>query len=433
MKLTIKWSIAFLLLAMPAGAAEPALPKTKPEEVGMSSERLQRINQMIQRRIDAGEMSGAVAIVARKGKVVHLSAQGVMDIESKQPMTASTMFRIASMTKPVTSLAIMMMIEEGKVRLNDPVSRYIPEFRGMKVAVALPAGQRGAAPPAASTPAQAGRGGRGGTPPPQFYTVPAQREVTVKDLLTHTSGLGSGAMGNSDIQKVARKQGEKLADYIPRLGGTAIEFQPGSRWAYSAQSAHDTLGRIVEIASGIPLDRFFRERVFDPLGMKDITFWPSEAQWPRVANVYTRGANGLQKNQNPNGMSSNVYFMGSGGLISTADDYVPFGVMLANGGELNGKRILGRKTVEMMSAVHIPDTLPGRPAGEGYGLGVRVVSDHAARGTMLSTGTFGWSGVYGTHFFVDPKEELVGVLLVQTSIQEVNRDFEDLVAQAIID
>jgi len=435
MKLAMKWSLVLLLLVVQAGA-EPALPKTKPEEVGMSSERLQRINQMIQRRIDAGEMSGAVAIVARKGKVVHLSAQGVMDIESKQPMTASTMFRIASMTKPVTSLAIMMMIEEGKVRLNDPVSRYIPEFRGMKVAVALPAGQRGAPPAAAATPAQAGqagRGGRGGTPPPQFYTVPGQREVTVKDLLTHTSGLGSGAMGNSDIQKVARKQGEKLADYIPRLGGTALEFQPGSRWAYSAQSAHDTLGRIVEIASGIPLDRFFRERIFDPLGMKDITFWASEAQWPRVANVYTRGANGLQKNQNPNGMSSNVYFMGSGGLISTADDYIPFGVMLANGGELNGKRILGRKTVEMMSAVHIPDTLPGRPAGEGYGLGLRVVSDHAARGTMLSTGTFGWSGVYGTHFFVDPKEELVGVLLVQTSIQEVNRDFEDLVAQAIID
>jgi CubicO group peptidase (beta-lactamase class C family) len=167
--------------------------------------------------------------------------------------------------------------------------------------------------------------------------------------------------------------------------------------------------------------------------MKDIAFWPSDAQWPRVASVYSRGANGLTKSQNPNGMSSNVYFMGSGGLISTAEDYIPFGAMLANSGELNGKRLLSRKTVEMLSAAHVPDTLPGRAAGEGYGLSVRVVTDHAKRGTMLSTGTFGWSGVYGTHFFVDPKEDLVGVLMVQTSNQEVNRDFEDLVAQSVVD
>jgi CubicO group peptidase (beta-lactamase class C family) len=268
-----------------------------------------------------------------------------------------------------------------------------------------------------------------------FTTVAPQREVTIKDLLTHTSGLASGAMSNSTVSvpAVSRKQGEKLADYIPRLGSTALEFQPGSRWAYSAQAGHDTLGRIVEIASGMPLNEFFQKRIFDPLGMKDIAFWPSEAQWTRVASVYNSGANGLTKNNNPNGMSSNVYFMGSGGLISTAEDYLPFGVMLSNGGELNGKRILGRKTVEMLRAAHIPDTLPGRAAGEGYGLGVRVVTNHARRNTMLSDGTFGWSGVYGTHFFVDPVEQVVGVLLVQTAIQEVNRDFEDLVAQAIID
>jgi CubicO group peptidase (beta-lactamase class C family) len=193
------------------------------------------------------------------------------------------------------------------------------------------------------------------------------------------------------------------------------------------------LGRIVEIASGMPFDQFLRQRLFDPLEMKDIAFWPSEAQWPRVASVYTRTNGTLQKSQNPNNMSSNVYFMGSGGLISTAEDYIPFGVMLANGGELNGKRILSRKTVEMLSAMHVPDTLPGRSAGEGYGLSVRVVTNHAARGTMLSDGTFGWSGAYGTHFFVDPKEQLVGVFMVQTSNQEVNREFEDLVAQAIVD
>jgi CubicO group peptidase (beta-lactamase class C family) len=426
MKTTAKCFVIFLLMALTASLPlTGTVTKVKPEEVGMSSERLQRIEQMLDRRIAAGEMTGAVAIVARRGKVAYLTARGVMDLETKQPVTPATMFRIASMTKPVTSIAIMMMVEEGKVRLNDPVSRYIPEFKNLKVAVAN-AAPRGEAP----APGQAGRGGRGGAP--SFSTVAPQREVTVKDLLTHVSGLASGGMSNSSVQPVARKQGEKLADYIPRLGGTTLEFQPGTRWAYSAQAGHDTLGRIVEIASGIPLNEFFQKRIFEPLGMKDITFWPSDAQWPRVASVYNRGANGLTKNNNPNGMSSNVYFMGSGGLISTAEDYIPFGIMLANGGELNGKRVLGKKTVEMLSSVHVPDTLPGRAAGEGYGLGVRVVSDHVKRGTMLSTGTFGWSGVYGTHFFVDPVEQTVGVLLVQTSIGEVNRDFEDLVAQSII-
>jgi CubicO group peptidase (beta-lactamase class C family) len=442
MKIAVKGMLALLLLLVPlfSPIAAGPLPRVKPEEVGLSSERLQRIDRMLERRIAAGEMAGAVAIVARKGKVAYLTAKGVMDLETKQPVTAATMFRVASMTKPVTSVAIMMMIEEGKIRLNDPVSRYIPEFRGQKVAVATPA-PRGET---STTPAPAaggrgaggggggGRGGRGG-PPPVFTTEPAAREVTIKDLLTHTSGLASGTMSNSTVQAISRKQGEKLADYIPRLGTTTLEFQPGSRWAYSAQAGHDTLGRIVEIASGMPLNEFFQKRIFEPLGMKDIAFWPSEAQWPRVASVYTRGATGLTKNNNPNGMSSNVYFMGSGGLISTAEDYIPFGVMLANEGELNGKRILGRKTVEMFRSAHIPDTLPGRAAGEGYGLGVRVVTNHVKRGTMLSDGTYGWSGVYGTHFFVDPVEETVGVLLVQTSNQEVNRDFEDLVAQSIID
>ncbi len=184
----------------------------------------------------------------------------------------------------------------------------------------------------------------------------------------------------------------------------------------------------------MPLDQFFRSRIFDPLGMKDITFWPTGAQWPRVATVYGRSQNGLTKSPTPNDtLGKNVYFRGSGGLYSTAEDYIPLGMMLANGGELNGKRLLSRKTVEMMSAAHVLDTLPGRPAGEGYGLSVRVVTNHAARGTMLSDGTYGWTGAQGTHFFVDPKEQLVGVLMVQTSIQEVQREFEDLVAQSVVD
>ena len=397
-------------------------PGVKPEEVGLSSDRLQRISQMIARHIAAGDIAGAVTIVARKGKVAHISAQGVADLESKQAMTPANMFRIASMTKPVVGVAIMMMVEEGKLHLNDPVSRYIPEFRGMKVGVAQP-------------PQPGPGGGRGGAEQAlQFYTVPAQREITIKDLLTHVSGLGSGPMGNSGIEKVARKDGDKLSDYIPRLGSTALEFQPGSRWTYSPGAGFETLGRIVEIASGLPLDQFFRTRIFDPLGMKDITFWPTDTQWKRVATVYGRTPAGLTKTVAANDtLGRNVYFRGSGGLFSTAEDYIPIGMMLANGGELNGKRLLSRKTVEMLSAAHVPDTLPGRPAGEGYGLSVRVVTNHAARGTMLSDGTYGWTGAQGTHFFVDPKEELVGVLMVQTSIQEVQREFEDLVAQSIND
>ena len=421
MKTVVLCALLLTVLSFPALTASPT---AKPEEVGLSSERLARINQMIERRIAAGDLAGAVTIVARKGKVVHHSAQGMMDLDSKKPMASSSMFRIASMTKPVIGVAVMMLVEEGKLHLNDPVSRYIPQFKDMKVAMPI------------ATPPQGGAGGRAGGAgtAPRFYTVPAQRDVTIKDLLTHVSGLGSGPMGNSDIEKVARKDGETLADYIPRLGPTALEFQPGSRWTYSPGAGFETLGRVIEVASGTKLDQFFRTRIFDPLGMKDITFWPTDAQMPRVSTVYARGANGLTKTVMPNDtMSRNVYFRGSGGLYSTAEDYIPLGMMLANGGELNGKRLLSRKTVEMMSAAHVKDTLPGRPAGEGYGLSVRVVTDHAVRGTMLSDGTFGWTGAQGTHFFVDPREELVGVLMVQTSNGEIQREFEDLVAQSVVD
>jgi CubicO group peptidase (beta-lactamase class C family) len=417
MKAAILSALLVVALTLPALTASPS---AKPEDVGMSSERLQRITKMIERRIAAGQLAGAVSIVGRRGKVVHHVAQGMMDRDTKQAMAPASMFRLASMTKPVVGVAVMMLVEEGKIHLNDPVSRYIPEFSNMKVAVAMPSGPGAAAQPAAGA--------------PRFYTVPAQRGITIKDLLTHVSGLGSGPMSTSDIDKVARKEGETLATYIPRLGSTALEFQPGSRWAYSPGAGFETLGRVIEIASGEPLDRFFRAHIFDPLGMKDITFWPTDAQMPRVASVYARGPNGLTKTPTPNDtFSRNVYFRGSGGLYSTAEDYIPLGLMLANKGELNGRRLLSRKSVEMMAAVHAPDSLPGLPAGQGYGLSVRVVTNHAARNTLLSDGTFGWTGAQGTHFFVDAKEELVGVLMVQTSDGELQREFEDLVAQAVAD
>jgi CubicO group peptidase (beta-lactamase class C family) len=260
--------------------------------------------------------------------------------------------------------------------------------------------------------------------------VPAEREITVRDLLTHTSGLVSGGASNREAQKVALKGKETLADYLPRLGGVPLDFQPGTRWAYSAQAGFDTLARIVEIASGMPFDRFARERIFDPLGMKDTFFYPAEGN-PRLTTRYRRGEKGLEKQNNP-GFMNGAYFSGGGGLMSTAEDYLQFAQMLLNSGELNGKRLLGSKTVEVMTSVAAPDTLPGRPKGEGYGLSVRVVNDPIARDSFMSSGTFGWSGAYGTHFFVDPRERIVGILMTQTPDRQIRLDFENAIMHAIV-
>jgi len=423
--------VLFQLVAVPVVTAET--PRAKPEDVGISTERLQRIHNLIQGHIDAGSFSGAVTLIARNGKIAHLEAQGLMDIESKKPMAKDAMFRIMSMTKPVVGVATMMMIEEGKVRLNDPVSRFIPEFKNLKVGVLIPdpPGARGAA-PAATAAATGQRGQRGA--PPNFYTVPADREITIKDLLTHTSGLVSGTISNSENGKVALKGKESNADYIPRLGGVPLEFQPGTRWAYSAQAGFDTLVLVVERASGQKFDQFAKQRIFDPLGMKDTFFYPAESYKPRIATRYTKtGTNPLQKVQNEANFMNGVFFSGGGGLITTAEDYLQFGLMLQNGGQLNGKRLLGPRTVEIMRSVVIPDTLQGRARGESFGLSMRVVSDPIQRGTAISTGSFGWSGAYGTHFWVDPKEKIVAVLMTQTSTTGLNVDFENAVMQAIVE
>jgi len=400
-----------VVLAWPITAATPA---ARPEEVGLSAERLHRIDELIQRHIDAGTFSGAVTLVARHGRIAHFEAQGQMDIEAHKPMQKDAIFRIMSMTKPIVGASIMMMIEEGKVRLTDPVSKFIPELKELKVAVAMPPEGPAAAAGAA----------------PRFYTVPAEREITIRDLLTHTSGLVSGGISNREAQKVALKGKETLADYLPRLGGVPLDFQPGTRWAYSAQAGFDALARIVEIASGTPFDRFAKQRIFDPLGMKDTFFYPAEGN-PRMATRYTRGAKGLEKQNNP-GFMNGAYFSGGGGLMSTAEDYLQFAQMLLNAGELNGKRLLGSKTVEVMTSVAVPDTLPGRTRGEGYGLSVRVVNDPIARSSFMSAGTFGWSGAYGTHFFVDPQERIIGILMTQTPDQQVRLDFENAVMHAIV-
>jgi CubicO group peptidase (beta-lactamase class C family) len=390
-----------------------ALPEAKPEDVGLSTQRLARIHSMVARHVDLGDITGAVMLVARKGQIAYVDVQGVMDLESKKPVARDTIFRMASMTKPVIGTAIMMLLEEGKLRVDDPVSKFIPEFKNMKVAV------------------ESEHGGATAKPP-KFYTVPAAREITIKDLLTHTSGLASGPMGNSEVAKNPRKPTDKLADFVPRLAAAPLEFQPGSRWLYSPGAGFDSLGRIVEIASGMPLDRFLAERVFGPLGMKDTFFYPTEAQLPRLITAYTKSGTGLTKNPQQISMSSKVYFSGGGGLVSTVDDYARFAQMLANGGELAGQRLLSPRTVTLMASVHVPSTLPGRRAGEGYGLSVRVVQDAVAGNHRVSDGAFGWSGAYGTHFWVDQKEEMIAVMLIQTPIGEMRPEFENAVMQAIV-
>ena len=409
--------VTIAMAAAPLAAS--SLPEAKPENVGLSKERLARIHETIDRHMKENHIAGAVTLVARKGRVAHLEAHGFMDLESKKPMARDSIFRIFSMTKPVVGVAVLMLMEEGKVRLSDPVSRFIPEFRGMKVAVI----QEGPA----------------GAPAPQavsFYTVPAAREITIQDLLTHVSGLGSGGKASAqELTRIAKKEGEALADYVPRLGSTPLDFQPGSRWTYSPGAGFDTLARVVEIASGQPIDRFFRQRIFDPLGMSDIYFLPPDEHWARVPTTYHRAGSGLEKAKDQNRLVSKTYFSGAGGLLAGAEEYARFGEMLLEGGQLNGKRLLSPKTVELMSSVFVPDTLPGRSPGRGYGLSVQVVSDPVAAGYRVSAGSYGWDGAFGTHFWVDPKEKMVGVMMIQTDNpdRQLDRDFESAVMQAIVE
>jgi len=416
-----------------AGPLFAGAPMGKPEDVGISSARLKRVDELVQRHVDAGDFTGAVTLVARNGRIVRLEAQGLMDLEHKKPMVKDGIFRIMSMTKPVVGTAVLMMMEEGKVRLQDPIAKFIPEWKDMVVAVpqdAPPAGPGGGAgPPPAANGAQAAAGGA--PPPPKYYTVPAERPVTVRDLLTHTSGVVSGRISNYANRAVAAKPSEMLADYIPRVGRVPLEFQPGTRWAYSATTGFDVLERVVEVTSGMPINVFLQKRLFDPLGMRDTTYIPPKGN-ARLVTRYTRSPDGLKPADDPDFMNG-VYFSGGGGLFSTASDYAQFALMLANGGELNGVRILSPRVVELMGSVFAPDTLPGRPKGESFGLSVRVVNDPAAANTFLSPGSFGWSGAFGTHFWVDPKKHLVAIAMTQTSNQEFLRDFENMVMQAVLD
>ena len=418
---------ALAALALPLGAV--SLTPARPEEVGLSPERLQRVREAVQRHVDEKTIAGAVTIVARRGRVAHFEAQGLMDVEGRKPMAKDAIFRLASTSKPITSVAVMMLVEEGKVRLSDPISRFIPEFAALnKVAVPRPGG-RGAA--------GGGRGaGRGGGEP-AYDLVTANREITVQDLLTHGSGLLSGGLGASAAP--TRSPDDTLAAYIPKLAAVPLDYQPATLWRYSGQAGFDVLSRIVEIASGLPYDRFLKTRIFDPLGMKDTGFVVPAASQPRLATIYRRTPEGLQRGENQNMLMRTTYFSGAGGMVSTAEDYLHFAQMLVNGGELDGKRLLGPRTVELMTANHTGDMVNGqfgRPArGMGFGLGVQTVLDPVAADLRQSPGTFGWAGAFGTNVNMDPKERMVTVVFIQNQggSGALHRDFENAVMQAIVE
>ncbi len=393
----------------------------------MASARLPRIHDTVQRYLDAGQLAGAVTLVARRGRVAHFEAHGVMDLDAKTPMRKDAIFRIASMSKPVTGVAIAMLIEEGKVRLTDPVSRFIPSFKDTQVAVIKPGYVAPAVP--AGQPA----------PIPDYYSVPATREITVKDLLTHTSGLESGSLGNRLGGRIAPRDVTKtLADQVPNLAKVPLDFQPGSQWTYSLLAGMDTLSRIVEIAAGQTYEQFLKQRLFEPLGMKDTGFFVPADKVSRIAGLYNRTPKGIEKADTPAWLATKTFFSGGGGLWSTAEDYAQFAQMLVNGGELNGTRILGPRTIEYMATNQVGTLYTGagaggRAEGLGFGLSMEVVLDNVRANRRTSNGSFGWDGAFGTHFWVDSKEKLIGVLMVQTPGTGVTRDFENAVMQAIVD
>jgi CubicO group peptidase (beta-lactamase class C family) len=407
-------SIAAGLLALVVGPASAgSVPKAAPEEVGLSAERLGRVTEVVRSHIEAGDVSGVVTLIARRGRIAHFEAQGFANIESRTPMRTDAIFRLASMTKPIVGVAIMMLVEEGKVRLADPVSRFIPEFANLDE-VAIPAAGSGRA----------------------YDVVAASRPITVRDLLTHGSGLVSGGLGAAAASELApRTERDTLATYIPKLAAVPLDFQPGTLWRYSGGAGFDTLARIVEVASGQTFDEFLKQRVFDPLGMPDIGFYFEDARARRVPTMYERTPQGLRVVERE---MSRVYFSGGGGLASSAESYLQFAQMMLNGGELGGVRLLSPRTVDLMTANHTGDMVNGqfgRPErGMGFGLSMQVVQDAVAADLAVSKGAYGWAGGTGVSFWIEPAEQMVSIFMVQGgSGGALRRAVENATRQAIVD
>jgi CubicO group peptidase (beta-lactamase class C family) len=377
-----------------------ALKTGAPESVGMSAARLARIKPAMQMLVDVRAIPGAETLVARHGVIVHHEVVGAADPEAGRPLTSDTIYAIASMTKPITSLAVMMLCEEGRLLLSDPLSRFIPAFRDTRVL------------------------GTGGTQTSgdDKGTVPATRQITIEDLLTHRSGLSYGFLDRGPIGDMYRRSGvfdglrvkrpSSLADQMELLARLPLKRQPGSGYEYSLSI--DVLGRVVEVASGVSLDEFFRQRIFGPLGMDDTYFSIPTEKANRLAALYAIDKAPLHRGPEQGTFTDVTYYSGGAGLVSTASDYATFLQMLLNGGELNGNRLLSRKTVELMTTSHTEDLGPGVvSAGVGFGYGFSVRESLGRSNRAGSQGTYQWGGIFGTTFWVDPKEQLIAVLMMQ--------------------
>ncbi|MDB9968684.1 beta-lactamase family protein [Gammaproteobacteria bacterium] len=409
----------FAALAVSVASAQEIPWASSAEDVGMSSERLERINQAMQRHIDAGNIQGAVTVVARRGKLVHFQSHGLMDVPNNRPMTDDNVFIMMSSTKPVLGVAAMMMIEEGLIRPTDPVSKWIPEFENIEVAVlADPYDEN-------ISPMRIDRENL-----PEYRLVPAHRQITVHDILTHTSGLASSGLGSAISTQADRSPGATLANTVPKYGSYALDFQPGTRWQYSGGTALDVVARIIEIESGLPFDQFVKERIFEPLGMNN-TWWNVPEEYADRRVVIS------DRNMAPFfDVPDTTYFSGSYGFNSTAADYLRFEQMLVNGGELFGNRLLSPRTVRMMGSNQAGDLYEGirrNVRGQGFGYTVAVVEDPIVSNTRRSSGAFGWGGAFGTRSYTDPAEELTAVIMLQQPYGPAQSDFENAVQQAIID
>ena len=422
---TYKQCAAVACLLAGCTAAAQQLPVASPESVGLSSERLARISAAVERSIAEKRIAGAVTLVARRGHVAWLKAQGMMDREAGKPMDADALFRICSMSKPITTLAAMMLYEEGKFLLDDPVSKYIPEFKNPKVLVKPASG------------------------PP--YTIPASREITIRNLMTHTSGLTYH--WNADLGQMYRDANVAhgllaydgtIGDNVKRLAGLPLLFNPGDRFEYSL--GVDVLGYLIEVLSGKPLDEFFRARIFEPLDMRDTYFYPPEDKVKRLATAYTwypeNGLNRFPDTPIVEGAFSysadypyhgpKKLFAGGAGLCSTAMDYARFCQMMLDGGKAGGTRLISRKTVELMTTDRLGKIGPDQSFGLGFGIdGVKT-----PLAELGSPGEYNWGGFFYTAFVIDPKEQMITIFMAQlhpTGDLTLDRLIHVLAYQAITD
>jgi CubicO group peptidase (beta-lactamase class C family) len=417
-------AVAGVVIASHQTIAQADLPFAKAETVGMSSKRLERINAFIKDYVDTNQIAGAVTLVARKGKIVHFESQGWRDKDANQPMEKDAIFSLASMTKPIVSTALMMLWEDGRFMLDDPISKWLPSYANKQVIDPL-TGRR----------------------------VPA-RPVTVRHILSHTSGLSlTPSTGPSPLTDGLAADGEPLApaqaaaaaparpktllEAIERAAGSPLAFQPGERWQYG--SSTDFVAILVEKMSGMTIDEFVRTRIFQPLGMRDTFYNVPREKVNKVAAIYRPDKEGkITLLRKPEYHEPTTYFPGVAGLNGTAADYFRFSQMLLNGGEYNGQRLLGRMTVNMMITNQIGEGKPVYIRGDGYGfgLGFGVLTNPAKAPDALSIGTFTWGGANGTLFWIDPQEDLIGIIMIQINPYahfSIRPLFSVAVSQAITD